>query len=377
MKKAWAVFGAVSAFAGCARAEPTASVYGVIDLSFQELKSGDQSPRAGRSLLRMADGSAFGPQSRWGVRAQEDIGSGLKAGAVLEGGVAADTGAAGNGGRLFGRKSYIWLSSTAAGEIRLGRQFILHDEVQGLSNPFGNTTVMNPGAGAINSKTGTFSLFIDAPRIDNYAQYISPSMGGVVLQAAISPGEGLVDLYRGVKASYSSTRLNLAASYEWSKARIGIPGASAGGDSVNKILEVAGNFQLGRFRLFGGYQIGNDITTGSGSIITAPATAGGAGSQIGTLTFPGLNGPATGLKAFTYGVSTPVGPVVVGANYSLARFEDAAGAIKSLGRYGVAVIYALSKQTSVYAGACAHTGDMKDFINEKKVIQLGLRKVFL
>jgi predicted porin len=332
---------------------------------------------AGRSLQRMSDGSAFGPQSRWGVRAQEDLGDGLKAGTVLEGGVAADTGAAGNGGRIFGRKAYIWLSSTTAGEIRLGRQFILHDEVQGLNNPFGNTTVLNPGAGAINSKSGTFSLFIDAPRIDNYAQYISPSIGGVVLQAAVAPGEGMVDLYRGVKASYLTPWLNLAASYEWSKARIGTPGASVGGDSVNKILEVGGNFRLGRFRLFGGYEIGNDITTGSGGIITAPATAGGAGSQIGTLTFPGLSGPATRLKAYTYGASTPVGPVVVGANYSLASFENAAGATRTLGRYGVAVTYALSKQTTVYTGACAHNGDMKDLINEKKVFQLGLRKVFL
>jgi predicted porin len=376
MKKALAVFGAIGTLSGVASAQQAVTLYGVIDLNYQYMRSGDKSPLAGSSLQRMDDGSRFGPQSRWGFIVREDLGGGLKAGAVLESGFAADTGAAGNGGRLFGRKAYLTLSSPTAGEVRFGRQFILHDEVEGLDNPFGNTTVLNPGAGAITVPKGTISLFIDAPRIDNLAMYISPTFGGFTLQAAAAPGENQVDTYHGLKGSYAGGPLKLAMSYEWSRARVGTAGVSHGGDTVNRLLTLAGNYDFGSIKVYGGYQTGRDLTTASSGIIAAPTTEGGVGTQIGTLAVPGLSSPATRLNAYTVGASMPFGVATVGVNYSRAKFENAAGASSTLGRYGIAGTYELSKRTILYTGVAFHNGDMKDFINEKRIVQLGLRHLF-
>jgi predicted porin len=376
VKKTLIIIGTLGVLADTALAQSNVSLYGLVDLSYQHLKSGNGAPLAGASLNRLADGSAFGPGSRWGMRVQEELGNGLKANVVLESGFSADTGVSANGGRLFGRQAFVSLASATAGEIRLGRQYAFHDEVTVLSNPYGNSLVTNPAAVANTFATGSIPLFIDAPRIDNAVQYISPSFAGVRLQAMVAAGEGLVDRYQGLKGTYANGPLNLALSYEQSKARVGTPGVSTAGDAVNKIWEIGGNYTFGNFKLLGGFQSGKDLTTGSAGIITAAATAGGIGTQIATLTFPGLTGPATQLKAYTIGGLMSLGAGTVALNYTRSKFEDAAGADRTLGRIGLAGTYGLSKLTTVYAGVGLSTGDLKDFINEKRIFQLGLRKAF-
>jgi predicted porin len=331
---------------------------------------------AGQSLNRLADGGVTGPGSRWGLRVSEDLGSGLKANVVLESGFSADTGVSSQGGRLFGRQASVSLASSSLGELRLGRQYILHDEVMQLNNPFVNTLILYPGAVVVTLPTGTIQMFVDAPRIDNAVHYISPTFGGFRAQAMVAPGEGLVDRYQGLKGSYANGPLNLALSYEQSKARVGTAGVSAAGDTVNKIWEVGGNYDFGAFKLFAGYQNGKDLTPGSSGIVTAPAAAGGVGTQLATLTLPGLTGPATKLKAYTVGASMPVGAATIGVNYTRSQFENAAGADRTLGRIGLGATYSLSKQTTVYSAIGVHNGDLKEFMNEKTLFQVGLRKAF-
>jgi GBP family porin len=209
-------------------------------------------------------------------------------------------------------------------------------------------------------------------------QYISPTFGGFKVQTAVALGEGMVDRYQGLKGVYGNGPLNVAMSYEWSKARVGTAGVSAPGDSVNKILNLGANYNFNAFKVFGGVQRSTDLTTGSTGIITAPATAaaGGIGSQIATLTLPGLAGPATQLTSYTVGAAVPIGAAIVGANYSRARFENAGGADRTLGRIGVAATYSLSKLTLLYTGVAVHNGDLKNFINEKRIFQVGLKKAF-
>jgi predicted porin len=127
MKKSLLSLGALAAFAGAASAQSTVTLYGLLDLNVQHLRSGDASPLAGGNLTRLADGGTYGPGSRWGLRLSEDLGSGLKANVVLESGFNGDTGTSSQGGRLFGRQAFVSLASAAAGEIRLGRQYTLHD----------------------------------------------------------------------------------------------------------------------------------------------------------------------------------------------------------------------------------------------------------
>jgi GBP family porin len=369
MKTALAILGIVGAFTSAASAQTSVTLYGLVDLNYQYVKSDTGHQQ------RLSDGSFYGPGSRWGVRVLEDLGGGLRASAVLEQGFSADSGALGNGGRGFGRQSYVSLGSTKAGDIRLGRQFSLHDEVMSLSNPFGSTTVLNPGAVSNTLSTGAIPLFIDAVRLDNMVQYISPSFNGFKLQAAVALGEDMVDRYQGLKGSYTRSPLNVAMSYEWSKARLGTAGVSAPGDTVNKIMELSANYDFSILKVFGGYQRGKDLTTGSGAIITGPVAAGGVGSQLATLTFPGLRGPATDLTAYTVGASVPIGVTTLGVNYTRAKYGNTTGN-RTLGRIALAATYAFSKQTLMYGGVGVHNGDLKNAINEKTIYQIGLRKAF-
>src|SRR5437763_15267758 len=61
----------------------TVTIYGLVDLSVQHLRSGDRSPFAGQNQTRLADGVIYGPGSRWGLRVSEDLGGGLSARALL------------------------------------------------------------------------------------------------------------------------------------------------------------------------------------------------------------------------------------------------------------------------------------------------------
>src|SRR5882672_6380923 len=324
MIKPLAILFALGGFATAASAQSsTVTIYGLLDLNVQYLRSGASSPLAGNHLTRLADGTTYGPGSRWGIRVNEDLGGGMAAGVLMESGLLADTGALAQGGLGWGRQVFVSLSSTAAGELRLGRQYILHDETMGTTNVAGNITALNPG-GVSTLQTGTFPIFIDAPRMNNALHYLSPTLSGFKLQAMVGLGEGTTDRYQGLKVSYNAGPVSAAAAYEQSKAKTLPP---SGKSTVNKIFEGGVTYDFGAFKLAGGYQQGKDLTTGSGT-------------QIGTLTFPGLTGgPATDSKAFNVGASMPVGPAVLVANYTHGKFTNASGAQVTMGRYGVSATY--------------------------------------
>lgn len=356
MKKTLIALAALGAFAGAASAQSSVTLYGQIDLSYQYIKGGDLSPIGDNDLNRLADGHVYGPGSRWGLRVTEDLGSGLRANVVLESGFNGDVGSSAQGGRLFGRQAFVSLASSSLGEVRLGRQYILHDEVLAVTNPFGNTTVLNPGAGANTLAQGVVPLFIDAPRVDNAVQYLSPSFGGFRVQAMVAAGEGATDRYQGIKGGYANGPLNVALSYEQS---------DAGTTDVNKIVTLGANYDFGVAKVFAGYQQGEDLTVGTRAV----------GTQITSLTFPTI-GAATESKAYTVGASMPLGAVTIGANYTATTWENAAGAEIDLQRAGIVGQYSLSKLTTVYAGYSQALGDLKDNVTEKHVFQLGLRKAF-
>lgn len=103
----------VACLAG-AGAQAEVTLYGVVDVSL------GRAPSAGQgSTLHMMSGVQSG--SRWGLRGSEDLGNGLRALFQLEGGLLANTGAAAQGGRLFGRAAWAGLAGPW-GELRLGRQ---------------------------------------------------------------------------------------------------------------------------------------------------------------------------------------------------------------------------------------------------------------
>lgn len=98
----------------------TATLYGMVDSGVEVVSNVGA---AGGSLTRMPSTTGI-MSSRLGVRGTEDLGGGLSAIYTLEMGFGSDTGASGQGGRLFGRQSTVGLSGDW-GAVTLGRQWTM------------------------------------------------------------------------------------------------------------------------------------------------------------------------------------------------------------------------------------------------------------
>ncbi|MEG1325632.1 MAG: porin, partial [Janthinobacterium sp.] len=93
------------------------TLYGVLDSSVAYTSNVNA---AGDSMVKVPTLTGSLP-SRFGVKGVEDLGGGLQAIFTLESGFGVDTGIAGQGGRLFGRQSWVGLKGRY-GSVMVGRQ---------------------------------------------------------------------------------------------------------------------------------------------------------------------------------------------------------------------------------------------------------------
>jgi predicted porin len=105
--------------AGFVHAQTNVSIYGIADIGVEYLSNAARNGTSNASVLRMSSGNLAG--SRLGFRGTEDLGGGMTALFQLESGLDLDTGALGQGGRLFGRHAYVGLQG-GLGTVTLGRQ---------------------------------------------------------------------------------------------------------------------------------------------------------------------------------------------------------------------------------------------------------------
>jgi predicted porin len=375
MKKSLLAVAVLGAFAGTAAAQSSVVLYGLIDLNVSHQTSGDDHLTGdGDSVTRLDDGGTYtGPGSRWGMRITEDLGGGLKAGVVLESGFQADAGFSLQGGRLFGRQSFISLSS-GFGELRLGRQYTLQDETIGMMTPYGNTTVLSAGWGVTNVQTAAISagtthpMFIgdQNPRNDNTIMYRSPNFGGFEVHGMVSLGEATTNRAHQVRLNYGAGPLAASVNYAWDD----------GEEFDNKTLTLAANYNFGAFKILGGYQRAKDLgldPDGHGSQTTGLTAAGLAV----TVDDDGITGAVyEKLDAATLGVLIPIGNFQIGVNYTHTIYDTEDEGDVSIGRAGIGAKYALSKTTYLYATGIMATGDMKEDITQNRWIQLGMGKAF-
>ncbi len=102
---------------GTASAQDNVTVYGLIDTGVEYVTNANA---AGDSAVKMPSLTGTLP-SRIGFKGSEDLGNDLKVLFVLESGFAPDTGAMGQGNRLFGRQAYVGLQN-GYGSFTFGRQ---------------------------------------------------------------------------------------------------------------------------------------------------------------------------------------------------------------------------------------------------------------
>jgi len=347
-----------------AQATPATSsvtLFGLLDANMSRYSPGSHAGGGVQNVIN--DGVVNGLNgSRWGIRVAEDLGGGLKASVLLESGLNADTGTLGQGGRAFGRQAFIALSAANAGELRLGRQYILSDSVVGQGNPFANALVNNPTT-AVTNMGKALPMWFNAPRADNVVQYQTPNWAGFTAAGQIAPGEGTADRFHGLRAVYSSGVFYTGLTYEWNKSR-------TTGENTNKSLSFTANYNFGFMKLEGGLQRNTDLATGS---------VNGAASGVTNLLVTGDSTfTAHEIDGWTIGAEVPVSTALVfGLNFTRMKYEAASGGANAdLGKLALTARYGLSKNTFLYAGGSIATGELKEYISQKQVLQAGLRMAF-
>jgi len=164
------------AIAACSATMPANSasevtLFGAIDVGYQYLRIKGHGTSNG--LISGGQGA-----SRFGLRGSEDLGDGLKANFMLDGGFNAMNGTGSIPGRgVFNRSTWLGLSGNF-GEFRMGRQTLAAPDMTDIFGPFGSSYKLGGLGSAINANT--------TPRGDNTIKFITPDLGGFQATASYS-----------------------------------------------------------------------------------------------------------------------------------------------------------------------------------------------
>jgi predicted porin len=190
--------------AGAAFAQSTFTIYGNADVSLDnvhktagvQLIPGVPTSQGAKSTVTRVSPSATS-QTSFGFKGTEDMGGGMAASFVLEGQLSHDTGALSQDGRMFGRQSYVGLT-TPYGEVRLGRQYapIFYSTALVTGERFGATDLFIEGGATNNLQV----------RQDNQISYWAKA-GALTGAVAYSPNAGA---YRKIDALRSTTGASAA-----------------------------------------------------------------------------------------------------------------------------------------------------------------------
>jgi len=287
---------AVAAMAAIAGAHADVTITGVLESSV--VSSGG---------VRSIGSGSNGTEIDFGV--SEDLGSGLKAigsvallvnpyaGAIAVGnkathGNAVATSAATAAGSVSSYNSYVGLSSSDVGTLKIGQLFSTVFLATAAGDPTGHAGYSNALAG-----NGAGNAF----QIANSLNYSSPKVSGFTLNYQKTLNSTLVaQQYTGYGLDFSAGAFNIATAYA-----VETPTSA----TTRKETAIGANYDLGVVKLF--------VATTN---ITQSATA---------------------TKSYTdYGVSVPVGAVTLTAN--------AGTGYNNLSNFGASITYAFSKRTSAY-----------------------------
>ncbi len=177
-----------------AQAQSKVEIYGLISGGIGYLTN-----EKGAHNLEALSGTNQNP--RIGFRGQEDLGGGNKAIFNMENGFNMMTGAAAQSGRLFGRQSFVGLSSNTMGTVTLGRQY------EAVKDYLGPVVIASNGVHIGDNDNGYNNL-----RAQNSVKYVSPYFND----------------------------FNVTALYGF--------GEAAGDSSVNRVMSIGSGYKGGNFR---------------------------------------------------------------------------------------------------------------------------------
>ncbi|KVM65523.1 MULTISPECIES: porin [Burkholderia] len=245
-----------------AHAQSSVTLYGIVDagIAYVHDSAGTNGANQG-SQLRFSSGTMSG--SRWGLRGSEQLGNGLQAVFQLENGFNAGTGTFNQGGREFGRKAIVGLSSTRWGTLTLGRQY---DPVVDLVQPLTGDAYFS----GTFATPGDIDNYDNSSRISNALKFTSPDLHGFSVEAMYAFGGTAGSVSNGqtysLGASYANGPLGLAAGYFH---------ANGGSTAANGVRTWSGSADT----LFN-----TAINSGYGSAKSMQIVRAGARYQLGALT---------------------------------------------------------------------------------------------
>jgi len=323
------------AFAGAASAQApstpsSVTLYGIVDVGVEYLSK----VGPGGSLSRMPSTTSLVP-SRWGLRGSEDLGGGLKALYTLEAGFASDQGTAGQGGRAFGRQSWVGLGGSW-GTVSLGRQYSM------LFWSMLDSDVMGPAIYAM----GSLDAYLPNARADNMLAWRG-NFGGLALGAGYSLGRDAVNAGPSPVGTNcpGESATDSAACRQWSLyAKYDAPawGLAAGYDQQNGRTPASPTDPV-----FGGMTSSSKHDTRLH--IGGYAKLAGAKLGAGLLRRDNDGDTAKPRSNLWYlGVSYPVtSALVLEGQYLALRYRDVDGYNANM--LAARAVYSLSKRTAVYA----------------------------
>jgi predicted porin len=326
MKKSLIALAALSTIAGSVAAQSSVSVYGRLDVGFQDTSTTDA------ALGVKTDTSAIGynafTNSRLGVMGTEDLGGGLKAGFVVEGNIAAAPGTTGSNNAAafnFGRQQYMTLSSNNTGTLLVGK-----------TDALVKTVFDSYDAGYANNLVGAYD-----------------GMGTSATEIATA---NIIGSRRDLVARYTSPKFsNFDVSFGMMKNE-----TSTDGDKVQTDdgYELGARYAVGALSLAAAYRSADTTTAGGAADTTANSTALGASYNFGRVVAfaqyfeqedkNNLDASKVKEDAYAIGVRVPMGKSTLFASYTDGDQTSAAGVNTKFDGYQAGVKYDLSKRTYGY-----------------------------
>jgi predicted porin len=312
--------------AGAAQAQSSVTLYGIIDTAVAYTTNANAN---GNAMFKMPSLTGTFP-SRIGFRGMEDLGGGLQAMFVLETGFTPDTGTLGQGGRIFGRQSYVGLKDSW-GQVMLGRQVNMTYLATAKSD------VLGPSLFSINS----IDLYLPNARSDNAIGYLG-NFNGLSVGATYSfgrdgsaaggpsatncPGEvaGNAKACRQVTGllGYDGKGFGVTTSYDVMYGNTGAAGGLTSSDNKDQRITLNGYVMLG------------DVKIGGGVIDRRTRAAGNVN---------------TNSDLYYLGVSYPFSAALV-LDAQLSRL-NVKGSSNDVTLSVARLTYSLSKRTAVYTSA--------------------------
>lgn len=243
MKKSAFFAALLCAVSSGAYAASDVTLYGVVDGAVSVSKVKGQAARVGFD-------NGIWAGSRFGIKGNEDLGSGYNLGFILEQGFKTFSGDAMNSSKAFARQSTLSLS-TPFGTFAAGR-------TGGLSSDCGTYNILH-GSSLWTSYYSTgniYGTFILSDRMDNVLLYNTPDMNGSTVHFMYSNGMG----ENGDEQKWSKDDHYYGVGYEYAKGRALFSAMWEMYDhkehnlKSSQIFTMGGSYDFGSFSLYGAYQ---------------------------------------------------------------------------------------------------------------------------